>query len=72
MDQKRRGFIIHCDTCDAETHEINSDNEVVAQRVATTFLHWKVYKEGVGWKRACPGCVRKFNLNKQKSRSKNA
>lgn len=56
----KRGFIIACDSCDAKTHEINTDNEVVAQRVAVDFLHWKVYRGDKDWKRACPSCVRKF------------
>jgi hypothetical protein len=63
----RRGFILQCDTCPVTTHQINTANEVVAQRVATTFLHWKVYNDGTGWKRACPACVKKYQVGKGRS-----
>jgi hypothetical protein len=57
---KRRGFVIQCNTCDNKTREINSDNEVVAQRVACDYLHWKVYRNDKGeWLRACPDCVKR-------------
>lgn len=64
-----RGFVISCDTCDSKTHEINTDNRVVAQRVAIDFLYWKIYKGDTTWKIACPKCVRKYHLTKgQKQR----
>jgi hypothetical protein len=76
---KSRGFIIKCDTCPAVSHEINTDNKIVAQRVLTTFFHWKVYQsvekplpEGqlYEWKRACPDCVRKYAIAKAKGTAK--
>lgn len=64
----RRGFVIKCDTCDSETHEINTDNQVVALRVAIDFHHWKAYPDETGWKKACPRCVHKLHLIKGSKR----
>lgn len=60
MPPNKRGFVLKCSTCDATTHEINTSNEMVAQRIALTHLHWKVYKQDKRWLRACPACVKKF------------
>lgn len=64
----RRGFVISCDTCDAKTHEINTDNQVVALRVAIDFHHWKTYPDETDWKIACPRCVYKLRLIKDSKR----
>lgn len=46
---------LQCDTCGNHSECISNDNQMRAQRVATTFWSWAVYYEGA-WKHACPKC----------------
>lgn len=71
-----REFIIKCDTCSCESHVVNTENEIVAQRILVEHHKWKVYKTTEGlpqgqlweWKRACPECTRLYAIRKSRER----
>lgn len=69
-------FEIKCDTCPSMSHKMNTENEVVAQKILTDHFGWKVYQVTKGlpmgqlyeWKRACPECVKRYAINISKAR----
>jgi hypothetical protein len=72
-----RGFVIKCDECGCDSHEINTENQITAQRVLVEHHGWKVYKTSEGllelgalykWNRACKECVQRYAIRKSKER----
>lgn len=60
-----RGYVIKCDECGCDSHEMNTDNEIVAQQILIDHFGWRVYpafKELLVKKfnRACKECVRRY------------
>lgn len=68
-----RDFVIKCDDCGCDSHSMNTENEIVAQKILVDHHGWKVYpafEETLvkKFRRACKECVRRYAIRKSKQR----